>query len=177
MWIITVFLLLLQQHFILSNSERIISHTFEAPYTEIDGAGHRLVSRKWRGSGSTTVNNNFIRLTPDQQSKKGAMWSRETLDVPSFSAILKFRISGKGKDYYGDGLAVWLVQQGYYMEGELHGFQEDFIGIGIIFDTFQNTENINAHRDVTVLINNGEKTLAMMTEVVQVREEDTSVDR
>ena len=44
------------------------------------------------------------------QSKKGALWSREPLDVPSFSSILKFRISGKGKDFFGDGIALWVVR-------------------------------------------------------------------
>ena len=37
-----------------------------------------------------------------------------------------------------------------------------------MFDTFRNTENIYAHRDVTVLINDGEKTWAIMTADVQV---------
>jgi mannose-binding lectin 2 len=77
---------------------------------------------------------------------------------------MNFRISGKGKDFYGDGIALWIVQQGYYLEGDLHGFQEDFVGVGIIFDTFQNSDD---HMDVTVLINNGEKTVATMTKEVK----------
>ena len=56
------------------------------------------------------------------------MWSRAPLIVPSFSEILKFRISGKGKTFYGDGIALWFVQQPYYIEGEVHGFQEHFTG-------------------------------------------------
>ena len=42
--------------------------------------------------------------------------------------------------------------------------------MGVVFDTFRNTENIQAHRDVTVLVNDGEKTWGMMTADVQVRE-------
>lgn len=61
---------------------------------------------------------------------------------------------------------MWITQQAYYNPGELHGSQEKFVGIGIIFDTFRNTETINAHRDVTVLINDGEKTFEMMTDQV-----------
>ena len=154
------------QHY--ANSEKITTHSFEPPFQDIDSSGLRLVSHQWRASGSTMVNSNFARLTPDLQSKKGALWSREILDVPSFSTVVKFRISGKGRDFYGDGMAIWFVQQGYYIEGDLHGFQEDFIGIGIVFDTFKNTENMNSHRDVTVLINDGDKTWAMMTEEVKV---------
>lgn len=76
------------------------------------------------------------------QSKKGALWSRGPLEVPSFSVVLKFRISGKGKNFFGDGIAVWFVQQPYYSEGDVHGFQEQFIGKSVhalisIFFIFQ----------------------------------------
>jgi len=80
---------------------------------------------------------------------------------------LKFRISGQGKTFFGDGIGLWIVQQGYYGEGIVHGFQEKFTGVGIIFDTFKNTESLAAHRDVTVLINDGEKTYEMMIEDVK----------
>lgn len=140
--------------------------SFEAPFEEIDNAGERLVGKYWRTGGHAVVNTNFIRLTPDRQSKKGAIWSRKPLGVPSFSAIFKFRISGQGKNFFGDGIALWITQQAYYNPGELHGSQEKFTGIGIIFDTFRNTETLNAHRDVTILINDGEKTVEMMTDQV-----------
>ena len=126
-----------------------------------------MASRGFRTSGSTTVQSNFVRLTPEQQSKKGALWSREAIELPSFSTILKFRISGRAKDFFGDGIALWFVQHGYWIEGELHGFQEGFVGVGIIFDTFKNTEALAAHRDVTVLVNDGEKTWEMMTKDVK----------
>lgn len=113
------------------------------------------------------VNNNFIRLTPDRQSKKGSLWSRKSLNTNAISAILKFRISGSGKNFFGDGIALWFVQQGYYTEGTLHGFQEKFKGVGIIFDTFKNTETADQHRDVTILINDGKKTFEVMTKDVK----------
>lgn len=144
-------------------AEFLENHTFQPPFQEVDAAGSRVVNSNWRQSGTTVVNNNFIRLTPDRQSKKGALWSRKALGVPDFSTVLKFRISGQGKNFFGDGIGLWFVQQGYYVEGNLHGFQEKFVGVGIIFDTFRNTENLAAHRDVTVLINDGSKTYEMMT--------------
>ena len=98
------------------------------------------------------------------QSKKGALWSRKALGVPSFYCVFKFRISGQGKNFFGDGIALWITQQSFYNPGDLHGSQEQFVGVGVIFDTFRNTENIHAHRDVTLLINDGEKTWEMMTE-------------
>jgi mannose-binding lectin 2 len=148
-------------------SEKLEFHSFESPFTEVDGAGVRILSRLWRTHGSTVVNNNFIRLTPDRQSRKGAIWSKKSLGVNGFSSILKFRISGQAKTFFGDGLAMWIVQDSYYVEGDYHGSQERFVGVGIIFDTFKNTENLIHHRDVTIVVNDGEKTWEMMTEEVK----------
>lgn len=111
--------------------------SFEPPFEDVDNAGMRMVGKHWRSAGHAVVNNNFARLTPDRQSKKGALWSRKALGVPEFSGVLKFRISGQGKTFFGDGLALWIVQQSFYDPGDLHGFKENFQGIGIIFDTFR----------------------------------------
>ena len=143
------------------------SLTFEPPFNEVDSGGQRSVNRHWRASGVANVLQGFVRLTPDRQSKKGALWSRRSIGVPNFSSILKFRISGQGKNFFGDGIGLWITQSSYYTEGNVHGSQEKFLGIGIIFDTFKNTETLAAHRDVTVLINDGEKTWEMMTEDVK----------
>lgn len=151
----------------LARADFLENHSFDAPYTEVDGNGDRIISNNWRTSGSTSVEKNFIRLTPDRQSKKGSIWGRKTLNVPSFNAVMKFRISGQGKTMFGDGLALWITQQSYYVEGNLHGFQDKFVGVGIIFDTFKNTETLHLHKDVTVLINNGQKTYEMMVETPQ----------
>jgi mannose-binding lectin 2 len=121
------------------------------------------VHKDWKTSGAAVINSNFARLTPDRQSKKGALWSKKPLAVDSFSAILKFRISGQAKNFFGDGIALWIMQQSYYKEGSLHAVDEKFVGVGIIFDTFRNTETLNAHRDVTVIVNDGEKSWEMMT--------------
>jgi mannose-binding lectin 2 len=141
--------------------------SFNPLFEDIDNAGLRMVGLHWRSAGNAVVNNNFARLIPDRQSKKGALWSRKALGVPEFSGVLKFRISGQGKNFFGDGLALWIVQQSFYDPGDLHGFKENFQGVGIIFDTFRNTDKGQVHRDVTVLVNDGEKTLEMMTEDIQ----------
>jgi mannose-binding lectin 2 len=121
-----------------STTARKLEHvSFEPPFEEVDNAGQRMVGKQWRSAGHAVVNNNFARLTPDRQSKKGALWSRKALGVPEFSGVLKFRISGQGKSFFGDGLALWIVQQSFYDAGDLHGFKENFQGVGIIFDTFR----------------------------------------
>lgn len=39
----------------------------------------------------------------------------------------------------------------------LYSYKDKFRGIGIIFDTFKNTEAAHIHRDVTVIVNDGEQ--------------------
>ena len=85
--------------FCLSSSEKLGYHSFEPPFTDVDSSGLKQVNNHWRISGSTIVQNNFLRLTPDRQSKKGSLWSRKALGVPSINAIVKFRISGQVSEF------------------------------------------------------------------------------
>ena len=130
-------------------ADRLPFHSWEPPFTEFGDNGDRIISQVWKASGTAVVNNNFVRLTPDRQSKRGALWSRKALGVSTVSCVLKLRISGQGAKFYGDGLALWFVHQGYYVEGDMHGSVEGFTGFGIIFDTFNNAESGARHRDVT----------------------------
>lgn len=41
------------------------------------------------------INENFIRLTPDRQSKRGTVWSRASLNNGEWVTTIKFRISGQ----------------------------------------------------------------------------------
>ena len=78
--------------------------------------------------------------------------------------VSKFRISGQGKQFFGDGIAMWITDSPNWIDGDFHGFKEKFKGVAIIVDTFKNTEYAYAHRDITVLVNDGEKTYEMMTD-------------
>lgn len=144
-------------------TDKLDHHSFLPPYDYVNSKGTRIINEHWETTGVTTVNNNFIRLTPDRQSKKGAIWSKKALGVDEFSATFKFRISGQGEKFFGDGLAFWITQSPRHFDGSLHGAEEMFTGISIIFDTFKNTERIAAHRDVLVLVNNNDKTFDEMT--------------
>ena len=119
---------------------KIETLSFEAPFEEVNANGERVVGKSWRASGSAAVHSNFVRLTPDRQSKKGAVWASTSVGVSELSATLKFRISGQGKKYFGDGMALWLTDSRSYRAGDFHGSTEKFKGLGIIFDTFKNAE-------------------------------------
>mmetsp|Transcript_44891 Transcript_44891/g.122993 ORF Transcript_44891/g.122993 Transcript_44891/m.122993 type:complete len:180 (-) Transcript_44891:1553-2092(-) len=100
-----------------TSADKLEQHSFEPPYTDVDPSGNRLLSKDWKNGGVASVSQSFVRLTPDRQSKKGAVWSRKSLGTDTFSTILKFRISGQGKKFFGDGMALWVMQQGQFSRG------------------------------------------------------------
>ncbi|TFJ81546.1 hypothetical protein NSK_006798 [Nannochloropsis salina CCMP1776] len=114
-------------------------------------------NRDWSPAGETQVNQNFVRLTPDRQSKIGALWSHKALGVDAVTMTLKFRIHGQGKKFFGDGIGFWIMESPYWQEGDVHGVSHAFVGVGVAFDTFRNTEHGTRHRDVAVFVNNGDR--------------------
>ena len=57
-------------------------------------AGNRYIAN-WRSDGDAFINEYFVRLTPDRQSKSGYLWSSETFGDGEFVTTIKFRISGQ----------------------------------------------------------------------------------
>jgi hypothetical protein len=106
--------------------------------------------------GDTKVQSNFLRLTADRQSQAGYLWSNKPIDRDQFAAEFTFRISGQAKSLYGDGIALWLVENDDVNTGALHGLDSKFKGAAIIFDTYVNTDQA-PHRDVSIITNNGEQ--------------------
>lgn len=51
--------------------------------------------RNWQCTGDGVVNEYFVRLTPDRQSKNGVLWSGSTFNSGEFVTTIKFRISGQ----------------------------------------------------------------------------------
>ena len=118
----------------------IKGQTFEAPFTDLDRSGKRTVA-SYSVDGDAQVMQHFIRLTPDRQSKSGALWAKENLpkDLKNLAATLTFMISGQGEKLYGDGIGLWLMQGGL-KTGSLHGVNPKFTGMGIIIDTYVASE-------------------------------------
>ena len=105
------------QLLIISQASGFINDlSFEPPFEQYDFTGSKLVNSNWKNHGTTVVNKNFVRLTPDRQSKKGALWSRSPLSTESLHAILKFRISGQGahsieSTYNSSSIYILLISQ------------------------------------------------------------------
>ncbi len=145
-------------------AELVPSNSFAAPFTDYDRQGKFTVPG-WIIQGDSEVKQNFVRLTSDRQSKRGTMWAREALGpVTEVSATLNFRISGQGKKLFGDGIGLWLTQYNRQQPGDLHGLDPSFVGIGVIIDTFVNSEHGGKHRDVTILVNDGDGPAKIVTD-------------
>lgn len=145
-----------------SSSSLLANHSFHGPFLQgIDASSnHASLTSNWKLGGGAVVHNNFIRLTPEKPSRRGSLWSYASIDLPSPSDsvhfLLSFRISGtSSKTLFGDGIGFWVVKDGYYGYSGMHGFVEDFYGVGIVFDTYRNAEF--PHKDIAVVVN--DKTL------------------
>ncbi|TRY69762.1 hypothetical protein DNTS_030563 [Danionella cerebrum] len=82
--------------------------TLTKPYQDVGVSG----SSHWELMGDALVSSDFVRLTPDQQSRQGAIWSRIPCDLTDWELQVHFRIHGQGKkNLNGDGLALWYTQE------------------------------------------------------------------
>jgi mannose-binding lectin 2 len=147
-------------------SKQIEYLNLEAPFDSVDSSGQRQLGDNWRVGGDVEIRKHFIRLTPDRQSRKGAVWSTNPIRSRSMAAMLDFRIHGQAKTFFGDGIGLWITQSSRWLEGDFHGISEHFKGIGIVFDTFKNTEYGESHRDVMVVFNNGDKSHDQLLETM-----------
>jgi lectin, mannose-binding 2 len=103
----------------------------------------------WDFTGSTMVTTQFVRLTPDAQSKSGAIWNQVPLFNRNWEIHLNFKVHGKGKELFGDGMAFWYVKE-RLKDGPVFGSKDSFSGLAIILDTYSNhngPHNVSYNRD------------------------------
>lgn len=131
--------------------------SFSPPFKTFSSDGMRQVPG-FRASGVALVNENFLRLTPDRQSKRGGLWATAKLEgdrAEAWSATLRFRTSGQGQRLFGDGVALWATTSASAAPGELLGFSPTFRGFGVVLDTFVNSEPGHVHKDVQLVSSDG----------------------
>ncbi|XP_063239555.1 vesicular integral-membrane protein VIP36 [Bacillus rossius redtenbacheri] len=110
----------------------------------------------WDFMGSTIVTNNYIRLTPDDQSKLGALWNNVPCNVRNWELQVHFKVHGKGKDLYGDGFAIWYAKDRMQI-GPVFGNVDYYQGLAIILDTYSNHNGPHNHQHpyISAMVNNG----------------------
>lgn len=91
----------------------------------------------WDYTGSVMFTQNYVRLTPDEQSMAGAVWNQLPCFSRNWEIILNFKVAGKGKDLFGDGFAFWYAKE-RMVPGPVFGSKDYFSGLAIIVDTYSN---------------------------------------
>jgi hypothetical protein len=110
--------------------------------------------RFWQHGGSTLIGEDYIRLTPDAQSKSGYLWNTPRLSVFDWETELEFRIGGSGR-LGADGIGFWYVRD-TLEEGPVFGSKDAWDGLLVAFDTFDN-EGAHDNPYVAVILNDGTK--------------------
>ena len=95
----------------------------------------------------------YIRLTPDQQSKTGGLWSRvvsftasekalkiiliKPITFPWWELQLAYKIHGQGKSIAADGLGMFIIKErGQF--GSALGGPSTFTGFAALMDSYKN---------------------------------------
>nr|CAG4643264.1 EOG090X07L3 [Ilyocryptus agilis] len=126
-------------------------HSLIKPYT-----GSGLSMPFWDYVGSTVITSNYVRLTPDLQSKSGSLWNTIPCHIRNWELQVQFKVYGKGKDLFGDGLALWYAKE-RMVKGPVFGSKDYFLGMAIILDTYSNHNgpHNHAHPYISAMVNNG----------------------
>ncbi|XP_038027798.1 VIP36-like protein isoform X4 [Anas acuta] len=111
-------------------------HSLSKPYQGVGSASSGL----WDLQGNAMVMPQYIRLTPDLQSKRGAVWNRVPCYLRDWELQVHFKIHGQGKkNLNGDGFAIWYTKD-RMQPGPVFGSKDNFLGLGVFVDTYPNEE-------------------------------------
>ncbi|EGG10620.1 uncharacterized protein MELLADRAFT_103306 [Melampsora larici-populina 98AG31] len=84
--------------------------------------------------------NQHCRLTQRRPSQAGYLCSHRPLLSPQFQIDVELSIGANDKTLFGDGLAIWLVEDGIKNTGSVFGAPDYWTGLGIFIDTFPNSD-------------------------------------
>lgn len=126
-------------------------HSLIKPY---QGTGFGM--HNWDFVGSTMVTGSHVRLTPNEQSKQGAIWNTSPVRVRNWDMQIQFRVSGTTKDLFGDGFVIWYTRDRMQL-GPIFGSRDYFSGLAIVADTYSNHNGPHNHNHpyLSAMINNG----------------------
>ncbi|RKP24905.1 legume-like lectin family-domain-containing protein [Syncephalis pseudoplumigaleata] len=102
--------------------------------------------RYWDYGGDAIIDaNNHIRLTPEFPSRRGWIWSK----------LVEFEFKVHGSHHiYGDGFAMWATKD-RTDEGPVFGNKDFVNGLGVIFDTYMNSNTDHYYPYVMAMLGDG----------------------
>jgi len=90
----------------------------------------------WETTGSAMVTDAYVRLTPNQKSQRGTLWSTRPLRAQNWEILMRFSVGSETR-LGADGMALWYTKE-RVLTGPVMGNTNIWTGIGIIIDTFDN---------------------------------------
>jgi len=108
----------------------------------------------WEHFGNAIASDESIRITPSLRSKKGSVWSKEVNTHDNWEVEIVFRVSGRGR-IGADGLAVWYTTD-RGQEGPVFGSSDNWNGLGVFFDSFDN-DGLHNNPYILAVLNDGTK--------------------
>jgi len=108
----------------------------------------------WEYAGNAIANEEMVRVTPSLRSQKGNIWTRLPIDFDWWEVELIFRVTGRGR-IGADGLAFWYTDY-RQEEGPVFGSADQWNGLGIFFDSFDN-DNKHNNPYIMAMTNDGSR--------------------
>lgn len=108
----------------------------------------------WELKGDTMATSEYIRLTSDQQSKNGGLWSRVPVSFPWWEMQLSFKLHGSGKSIAADGMGLFLIRERTKV-GSAIGGPETFRGLAILLDSYKNGQTTGNFPQISGFVNDG----------------------
>ncbi|XP_044513726.1 protein ERGIC-53 [Gracilinanus agilis] len=107
----------------------------------------------WAHAGNAIPSSDQIRIAPSLKSQKGSVWTKTKAAFENWEVEVTFRVTGRGR-IGADGLAIWYTE-GQGLEGPVFGSADNWNGVGIFFDSFDNDGKKN-NPAVVIIGNNGQ---------------------
>jgi len=105
-------------------------------------------------AGNAIASEESVRVTPSLRSQKGMIWSKEITNFDWWEVELTFKVTGRGR-IGADGLAFWYTAA-KGIEGPVYGSNDQWIGLGVFFDSFDN-DNKHNNPYIMAMTNDGSK--------------------
>ncbi|XP_065716027.1 protein ERGIC-53-like isoform X1 [Patagioenas fasciata] len=106
----------------------------------------------WVHTGNAIPSADQIRITTSLKSQRGSVWTKNKSIFEYWEVEVTFRVTGRGR-IGADGLAIWFTEE-QGLEGPVFGAADEWNGVGIFFDSFDNDGKKN-NPGVIVVGNNG----------------------
>nr|POE59334.1 l-type lectin-like domain-containing protein [Quercus suber] len=120
---------------------------------------------RWFDYGGDTVirADSYVRLTSQNPSQAGWIYSRVPLTATNWEIEVEFKISGNGGGLFGDGMALWVTKSRAEM-GPVFGMKDNFEGLGLFFDTYKNNRPGTVFPYVMAMLGDGQTSYEQSTD-------------